>query len=705
MTRQRCRGESGSSLVIALAFLSLFGLFVATLLSFGESSLLNSKEMRVLGDQFYDADGGIEGAINWLRSDTTAGVAGNACPEFQLGTATTGSPVRVTCTPNPGSGEVVGRDTILNTPGHAILTLGTDADEGILVTGPKDLNVEGNVASNGKIALGSAAQKMNVKGDVIAMAGCSANVIVKPPGTVNPPNCASSPAKTDPGYPKLNDPAAPTPGSAAMPWQDLATQESNCNSGKRVISYFPGYYDDAVKLSWLTNGGSSGSPCDKSIHWFTPGTYYFDFNFRATAGSCASSSDTACTWRINLPLSHPGSVIAGTPPPSGTTGHWNPTSPPATQLPFGSCQQSVEDPNNGVQFVFGGESRLAVDAGVVELCAQGSATTQQVILHGVPSGTLSPAAPTVTLATSVISSTNFTNPANAAVPDDSVATASLSSSARTATARLAFPALSMPDGSRIDAAKLTVRHREGTGSNLTDLSLSAAVSGASSTISSATCVSDPTETRLCKQVTSALRDDVINLRNIGLNTREKFTTGLTVDYTASLPSSSSSTATELLDGMTLTVQYTAPGYRRPSTGNCLVKVPYNLTETSTCPLLKVTGNNVRTSLEGTVYTPLTAIDVNLPNESRAFGRGIISRTASINVPNSFTYTGSPLKVPHASYATGPVGTTSPRSVTLVAQVWDARSATYRDRLRSVVEFPHTTSPPSSVDVRSWHVLR
>ncbi len=80
------------------------------------------------------------------------------------------------------------------------------------------------------------------------------------------------------------------------------------------------------------------------------------------------------------------------------------------------------------------------------------------------------------------------------------------------------------------------------------------------------------------------------------------------------------------------------------------------------------------------------------------------RSLTIGFPSSYSFIGYSLRVPKVSSGGAPIGTRLPRSVTLVAQVWDAGQGAYVNRLRASVVFPDTASP-STVQVRNWSVLR
>jgi len=78
---RRCRGEEGVSLILALAFLSLFGLFIPELLTLGSTNLLATSRLQEQRATVYAADGATDGAIQFLRRNTNCGRPINgSCP-------------------------------------------------------------------------------------------------------------------------------------------------------------------------------------------------------------------------------------------------------------------------------------------------------------------------------------------------------------------------------------------------------------------------------------------------------------------------------------------------------------------------------------------------------------------------------------------------------------------------------------------------
>lgn len=333
------RTDDGAALILALAFLSLFGVLVAAILFFADTNLRMTPVVRKNANELYAVDGAVEGAVNSIRYDPSQGLDGGPCPDFTL-TGVNGTEVLVRCQGRPGSG-VPGGDGVdpRTRPRKALLTLSTGLD-GLKQNGGDGLNVQGDVFSNSNIKV---LQLMTVKkGKVGALGDCDNGAKIEASGGVR---CADTPGGPpdasegrDPGYAK-REPQAP-PKRTVPP----------CGTSW-VIQVPPGTYDGGA-LSTLTK------TCDKKVIWFPPGVYYLDGG----------------NWEI---ANKDVDVVGGT--PKG----WDPAaaSPPPGGIPLpGGCDAEGPD---GVQFVFGGTSQVDITRGRVQLCAQSSKTTQQIVVYGV----------------------------------------------------------------------------------------------------------------------------------------------------------------------------------------------------------------------------------------------------------------------------------------------------------------------------------
>ncbi len=82
---RRASGEQGASLIIALGFLTLFGLLIPAILNLGATNLLGTTRLGEQREDTYTADGATDAAIQYLRQYPGCGRPFGSCP---LGTGT-----------------------------------------------------------------------------------------------------------------------------------------------------------------------------------------------------------------------------------------------------------------------------------------------------------------------------------------------------------------------------------------------------------------------------------------------------------------------------------------------------------------------------------------------------------------------------------------------------------------------------------------
>src|SRR5947208_15083243 len=105
MIRKQLRDDDGTVLILALAFLGLFGLVVGTILGLATTNLKDTDVVRSLAATTYTADGAVDGAINAVRAQPTVGLAGAStiCFSLPAGAVNSSAQVDVTCTGQSGS--------------------------------------------------------------------------------------------------------------------------------------------------------------------------------------------------------------------------------------------------------------------------------------------------------------------------------------------------------------------------------------------------------------------------------------------------------------------------------------------------------------------------------------------------------------------------------------------------------------------------
>jgi hypothetical protein len=625
--RRRAAGDAGSALVLALVFLSLFGLFISVLLSFTSTSLRVTGAVRSEGDASLAADGSVEAAIANLRGNTAWGTATGTCPEFQ--TVVNGRTATVACEAAPGSGAVTPGNTTTNTPQYAVLALGAAGEDGIAQNKNSRVSFGGPIFANGTI-------NASHNQAVISVDGAATGHSCPGPGQVSatPLACSSSATQTDPGIgTAAYDPLVGTPPA-------VVSTLPSCASGTATLS--PGTYQSASSLTTLAAG------CDRMV--FTPGVYYFEF------------PDGAGAWTVsNKDLRIVGGTLDAT----------------------GAC----DDTGPGVQWIFGGQSRIDVQKGALELCASPSATAQQIAVYGVR-----PVAPTPLTAivpTAVQAQGSFGASASGAMATDAIVASTTvdtvtagSNPSQTTPLSLQTFSNPMPAGSTINGVTLQITHSEAveTGRNadsLANLTLEARVgtSGAWTTVRASGATKCTT---LCT--------DSVALSGI---TTVAGVTGVIAQYRATIAGNNATNRGALVsvDSMVLDVTYTPPGGLKGQSG-CIVTVG-----AGACAVLQTGGNEAQLSVKGTIYTPAAWVHVDLVNTATAIvTRGAIVRSLTMILNPSVDV------VPAFDLPSTGGSATADRRVLLTATV-DGQV-----RLRALVAFDDS-SPGHTPDVQSWMVVR
>jgi hypothetical protein len=403
-------------------------------------------------------------------------------------------------------------------------------------------------------------------------------------GTCNIAQCPAMPGTTvaDPTYPPATG-RAPDPPQAAP----------SCEASAAAAVFSPGTYNALPPFDW----------CDKPW-WFKPGVYYFNF-----------SDPGSHVWTID------GTVVGGT--PYG----WDPmdANSPPPKLP-GACRTGDQlPPNDGVQFIFGGDSQLKVAAsGRVELCAQPSPNRQQIAIYGLtPSfgATSDPAAPPQEVAPDNATSTGaapYDNPpaATGATAIDGTATQASIPANTAASLRFDFPAL---QAGIVEHAELRIVHHEDPG--LASLSLDLRDDDTvkqSFTVNSVACTPTPPCTGETQSfdVTSQFFDDE-NLAS---------TADLNAVFTAQ--ALDGGPYTSFVDGVVLDLKLSPPpdAYRALTGCTQVTEATDPLNPRQPCPVLS-TEAGAALYVQGTVYAPTGGLDVNgRPDDPVRFDLGVIART-------------------------------------------------------------------------------
>jgi hypothetical protein len=593
-TRLGSRGTSdeGSVLIMALAFLSLFGLAVGALLTFADSAFRNGNQLHTKTEQQYAADAAVEGAINTIRGDVTIGKEGPATGCFSLPAAVNGTAVSVECRGRPGSGAgsvVVGGGSL---PANSVLTLPSHPSEGLVLSAGAAPLVTGNVITN-RTATVPATASLTVQGSLTCRTLSGTG-----PVSASTTSCPAAvpPSATDPGY---SAPISSVPAPATAP---------ACAAGG-TVTFAPGFYKSAAALNALTGGG-----CPNKRFHFTPGVYYFQFDDLLPSGTRQ--------WLINDSTAE---VVGGA----------------VTTAAFPSrCNLALA----GVQFIFGADSRLAVTAGSFELCPPLSAGQRIAVYAPTASaadivGPVTPLTSTVETSTPVGSEPNtFTPAGDARQIDATEAKFTASTNKGVAVINLAgFSTTAIPANARITSASLRVAARyenEWLPSSAPTLTLTPADGSAAVAYPAIPCAMSacPVGTTVAINVLDQINTPA---RANGISMQYRVTDKQGVPYFVSY-----------FNGAALDIGYTIDGIKATSPTGCMAATPYLPSTNTTCAVLRGTGAAARMAIKGTIYAPLAAVDLSMTGQlNQVTQRGVVARTLQLGLTRGAGYAGALIAMP------------------------------------------------------------
>ncbi|HEY4021017.1 MAG TPA: hypothetical protein VGM75_20175, partial [Pseudonocardiaceae bacterium] len=629
--RFRRQDDNGAALILVLIVVTVIGISLGALLTFADSGVRTTEALRDQAAATYEADGGIQAAINTIRNSSYNAGPGQSCfgnsNTLSLPNFAGADSAVVTCTADPA--KVLIQCPSLsqcNRPGSAVLTLGRiPGEDGVNIQQPNGsaFLVHGGIFSNSNINVVNGSLKTNTA--VYARGACSGTITSNPsPASCNYGSTANT-LGNDPGY---------SPAAASVPtYQPLPA----CTTANSVVTFSPGYYDDAVGLSNMMAGNSS---CRHSTWWFKPGVYYFDFhNAGSTRNPLLLAGSDA--WTVN-----DGSLVAGT--PTNTAGAVVPTPSVPASIP-GACANPINttnvlNPPPGVQFIFGGDSQFAVKAGTAEICGTYSASKPPVAVYGLTSGSATPTALTGLSTTNVVSPGSFTNATTATlakIDGQSATWTNTSKGSQTGTVTVSgyAPSAAIPAGSVLTSAQLRVAHGNSAGSVNDNLSVQI-----NPTVGSAINVTVPA------YGDNAMHTDSIDVSEGGTGSLASLVhqgafSGAQLTYSATVKH----TGVESLDAIQLDLTYVAPAFRAEN--GCTTTGPYTgLGNGSTCALVtSVNSPGNQFYIQGTTYAPNAVLDITLNNAAEQIFRfGVVSRSLWVKETGSFTYTGPVIEVPDDS---------------------------------------------------------
>ena len=714
MSVRRLRHDDGAILIIAIVVVTAVSLVVGAVLTRGDGSVRATVQLRQVAGTTYAADGAAQIAINNLRTGYNRGDAEPANWTFSNATFTgcfgynvDGSTVDDVMLPNfyplpkikpsdPGTmsafvdcraedatgaqGSAVPISNA-NKPGNAILTLGSGGENGFTfkTNGSSGaFRVRGGVWSNSNIVRDNNGT-LESSESIRAHSGCSPVAAMQAPivdcGAVTVP---------DPNYPSDLDVAGT--GIPAL----RAAPPTSCPNNS-TVTLQPGYYDNVDELNALT---TSNTTC--TIH-LTPGTYYFDFhnNSADPLFDTDIASSAGNVWTIGSRKT----LIAGT-LTSDTT------------VP-GRCVNPIDDVNaNGVQLIFGGDSRMAIDANGqptnVEICGSYHTQRPPIAIYGQRTGTATPTviAPAQALTATAVTAVTPSTFTGATAPNLSTADGVQATntnlavwardgtgpnSAQTGSITMTGFALTstLPRGTVLTGARLRVTHRS-TG-NPSQFSLTPALGPA------------PINYTLPARSTLGTEDvDLSQLTGWGALQKavhDQGFTGASVRFDAFL----GRTQTAQLDAVRLELTYYLPQLR----GQTTAAIPGNTVATAGGrPVIGASGNTTSLYIQGTTYTPLASLDLALNNIAESVFRfGVIARSLNIFETGSFNYPGAVIELPDNSPGWGFGGTLVQLKVYLCPGSSSCSASTGELALTSRVQLWDETGTPvpnqRQVTVLSW----
>lgn len=645
----RPSGDQGSALAISLIFLMVFGLFIGSTLQFSTAGQRTTIATRGEGVNTYAGSGALDGAINRLRTSLATGTEADgtsACFTMPAGELDNPADVSVTCTPRTGSGSTAGGPSV---PSDAILATSANATEGVSLNAAaptSSIPVRGPVSVNRRLLVPAGTTLSSKTTTLPAAPGSIEAGTCSVTGTADP-TCVTQAGATDPAW------AGPTTYPAVVRLGTVTCQTP-------VMRLSPGTYLSRAELQNVLN-------CPTTVVWFQPGTYYFDFR-DANQELLVAAGDV---------------VVGGA--PSG----WTPGTTPAASVPFPTAAlpgaSACDRGQTGVNFVFGGTSRINVAAGKVQLCAlETSNTKQNIVMQGLsalsaPLPVAAPSAGSATNSTDVSPGTSWTNRSQAAAVDGSLATVTVPASSTSRALRIGpFPTnLVPPEATGISVTVQVTSRLNGFGTSTVRLNNNGAT------------VLTPVSLRTCPAggcSDTAAQTDSASVT--GAAVTAALVNSMYVDV---LVASSSSGATLAgVDGVTVNVDFSAP--IRPTSGTGTAG-PYVTATAANTAVLRSSGAATATllALHGTVHVPLAVVDLGVTAVPyTVIDRGLVARHVRLAMTpaNATVY-----------LIALPVAIPAPREMLLVAASASGELARAEVKLHD----PAGTANGSVVDIAAWFV--
>jgi len=580
--RLRASGDDGSALAIALTFLMVFGLIIGVVLQFATTGQRITLSVRDEAMSTYAGGGALDGAINAVRSNLSQGTqaaGASTCFTIPANQLDNPSPVAVTCTPRSGSGTSIGGGTA-SQPSQAVLTRSANPAEGVVLEAGASVPFQGDVAARSLVSVPAGAS-LSSTDSVTAGTTCV--------GTTSPA-CTVATAPADPGWSGPDTSSTPLKGAPPA-----------CAA---LVTLTPGIYRSAANLQTVLN-------CAGAVVWFQPGTYFFDFTDLVTHELVIGAGDV---------------VVGGA--PSG----WTPGAPGAAGVPPYPTSASpgasaCDTAQQGVDLVFGGDSRLTVQGGgKAQFCAlETSATAQHIVLRSSTGSSVASTGASGTAASSEIvvpGARPWSNAAGGAVAGGTSANVKLPNAGDPPSKLLVGPvsATLVPSDATGITVTTTVRESlKGTG----DSRLAVRPGNGGATLASVllrSCPSSPCAGSaagpwyLDSTTTTGLTPAQVN--------------GMSFEVIITNPNNSPIEA--WIDGVTVTVAFNVPV--QAAGGTVTGAAAYTPGSATTTPLLLASGATTVLALHGTVYAPDAVVDLGLTGVPHTVvDRGLVVRHLQLSM--------------------------------------------------------------------------
>lgn len=719
------RGDEGATLVVALLIITVVAFVTGALLTLSDGSFRATLALRQAASDAYASDAAAKLAIDNIEggysqdpsqvtplSPATSWVYNNSGFDGCFGNNSSGKPVNalsfndvmpavgtakassayVSCAIVPGTGiygSAVGQP-IPGTGGssgasgtaQALLTDGSGTStDGLTLTTRSNtaFRVRGSVDSWSTLSINPNNGALVASGDVNAVNG-SCSQVTSINGT-----CGTTKVAVANAY----DTRTPT-----LTWQAVPS----CVGGTATFS--PGYYNDAVALSAVTTS------C--AVNWFQPGTYYFDFHNNTNDATYSHGAMTAGSdvWNIGTTGSGTINLIGG------TKSSAFPAVPGGCLSPIDSA---AAGPNTGVQFVFGGDSRVSLGNNAqVDLCASTATAARPVAIYGMTGqpATATAASSPVTLtptSTSTVTPSPVLGTVNATYqalqsPDGNAATYTTAAGGTNVwtLTTTGFDSISVPAGSLLKSAQIVVRHQEpATNGNAPVVKVNGQTV-AGTTLSAGAWKTDT----LTPGGTSAAWDAISSaVENGTLNT-------LPISVAETMK-----TGTEAVDSVNLVLTYYPPtprnlGVAETVTGTVVSPgtpdISNNCLPASCNFWLTGQGSSYKGTFytEGATYVPNGAFNIGLGNQSLgdAFRYGLISWGLNATMLNNYPQSLPVVSIPDEGPSFGRNVTVVDLTVYVCTQSDTCAQGSGTKALTARVEFTDPTTTVSAPNTRQISIL-